>query len=967
MKKTRKALLSMMLSAAMVIAMLPGVSMVAKADETEKYTVTVQNGTADKTSAAEGETVTITANDNIEFLGWGAMTQDDVNLLADDSEKTTTFTMPARDIFFAAMTRNSGSGGGSGNEGDSQDDSQEYIIDADSTSCTADKSTAKAGAPVTITFAPASQSDSFGQWAIRNVDDYDNAIDVTDVLLDSNKKMTSSTTFTMPAYNIYVKALLATGSGSGSTPQQYTISKAEYCTVTANSESVTSAAAGTEITITADDRTSFSEQFVCWEITDTDTTDEITSTILLGNTANDSSTTFSMPAKNIRVNPRYTLDGGSEPGSGSGQSQTGQEYTLGVAAGCTATIGSQTASGKDVSVPAGTSISIKAADMPSNSNMRFDQWKITENSATGTDITSTILSGDAAKNSTTTFTMPAKNICVMPVFATVSGSGNDNTDAQQEGSNDSILFAVGENGFDIQGKDGNKTIKTTFSNRGYATRMQVGSNSTEFSGFAYGKKYSCEGIEGDVTASLNGNSVAIVYTLENTTNETKSVKIGSYADTQVGDDDDAPVSFTNKGIQMISKDGKYAFVVNPGNADFTTRWYGRCGERSSNVFNNRTDSETFTDDSGVAWSWSVEVPANSTVTRTAILAAGSAESIIEPQSDTNSSTAEINISGETAVKDETPVVPGLDAEATSEGEDVSLNLQIAVEPEATLEASPILNSEPDIKEKVKNQFKDESTVKVDVLNINLRKLVAGIFKENVTSTNTVLEIGIGYDFEGKYDPSLVSKHGDDVRTFATLTARPSAGNYRNGTFFPDVENGKFYIYSSDFSEFVISYSTVEGNAQNRSVIDPNASSGSSSVATNTAPKATPVYRLFNLQKGYHFFTTNLAEKEALVAAGWTDEGVAWYTPTNAGKPVYRLFDKTKVGHIFTADAAQKDACIAAGSTDEGIAWYGLDTGRTVYKITNPKLGRGLYTVNPAEKDALAALGFTVEEADFKVN
>ncbi|SHJ05730.1 hypothetical protein [Pseudobutyrivibrio xylanivorans] len=546
------------------------------------------------------------------------------------------------------------------------------------------------------------------------------------------------------------------------------------------------------------------------------------------------------------------------------------------------------------------------------------------------------------------------------------GDSGNSSDAQQEGSNDSILFAVGDYGFDIQGKDGNKNIQTTFSNRGYVTRMQVGSNSTDFSDFAYGKKYSYEGIEGNVTASLNGNSVAIVYTLKNTTNETKSVKIGSYADTQIGDDDDAPVSFTNKGIQMISKDGKYAFVVNPGNADFTTRWYGSCGERSGNVFNNRTDSETFTSDSGVAWSWSVEVPANSTVTRTAILAAGSAESIIEPQSDTNKSTATIAVSGETAVKGENPIVPNLNSEAASQGDDVTLDMQITADPETTFATNPTLNNEPEVKEEVKGQFKDESTIKVDVLHINVRKLVAGVFAATLTNTNSVLEIGVGYNFTGKYDPSLVSKHGDEVRTFATLTARPTAGNYINSSFFADTENDKFYIYSKDYSDFVISYSTVEGNAQNRTVIDPNAGGSSS---TSSAPKTIPVYRLFNKVNGNHLFTTNAEEKDILVANGWADEGIAWQVVANTATPVYRLFDAAGSGeHYYTANEALKAELIAKGCVDEGVAWYGqAANGRTVYKVTNTKYGKSVLTTSVEEKEALVAAGFAAEEADFKVN
>ena len=612
---------------------------------------------------------------------------------------------------------------------------------------------------------------------------------------------------------------------------------------------------------------------------------------------------------------------GSGSGGGSGSTPPQQEYTISKAEGCTVSA---------TKAAEGTEITITAADMSSDSNRRFDYWKITEDSATGTDITSTILSGDAAKNSTITFSMPAKNIYVTPAFESES---HETTEMPTGG-----LFA-GKFGkyqvFDVSRSPaypaGTQENPSKFTVSNFKAPFGVETSITD-DGWFYFKPSADQTITYNSSWGVDGAYIVELW----------------YND--------------NHGYDAKVNSGVIGGIADEG-------FFYEGNSRFGYYFSNNAGYE-------YGFSGLTYTPAVRVVCDVDVLTSYTAGSMLVPEGDntdeeynTNESTAEINISGETAVKNETPVVPGLDAEATSEGEDVSLNLQIAVEPEATLEASPTLTREPDIKEKVKNQFKDESTVKVDVLNINLRKLVEGIFKENVTSTNSVLEIGIGYDFEGKYDPSLVSKHGDDVRTFATLTARPSAGNYRNGTFFPDVANGKFYIYSSDFSEFVISYSTVEGNAQNRSVIDPNASAGSSSasVATNTAPKATPVYRLFNLQKGYHFFTTNLAEKEALVAAGWTDEGVAWYTPTNAGKPVYRLFDKTKGGHIFTTDAAQKDACIAAGSTYEGIAWYGLDTGRTVYKITNPKLGRGLYTVNPAEKDALAALGFTVEEADFKVN
>ena len=342
----------------------------------------------------------------------------------------------------------------------------------------------------------------------------------------------------------------------------------------------------------------------------------------------------------------------------------------------------------------------------------------------------------------------------------------------------------------------------------------------------------------------------------------------------------------------------------------------------------------------------------------------------EPSGDSNESTAEINIPEpeKTSVKNDEPVVEGLAEAAADEGDDVSLNMVITAEPETALEDNTTLNNNTDIKEEVKGQFKDETSVRVDVLTIDIRKLISGVFTGDlVASTSTILEIGIGYDFANKYDPSLVSKHGNVVKAYATLTARPKAGNYRNGTFFADVANNIFYIYSRDFSDFVISYSTVEGNAQNRSVIDSNATASAESASY--APKTILVYRLFNKVSGNHLFTVNKDERDILVSKGWDDEGIAWQVVASTNTPVYRLFDAAGNGdHFYTASDAVKAELIAKGCVDEGIAWYGQSTtGRTVYKVTNNKLEKGVLTISAAEKDALAAAGFTVEEADFKVN
>ena len=86
------------------------------------YAVTVTDGTADKTQAAEGDTVTVTASDRsgYTFTGWSSA---DV-IFAGSTAKTTTFTMPAKAVSVTAnysQNSNVGSstGGGSGSSGSS--------------------------------------------------------------------------------------------------------------------------------------------------------------------------------------------------------------------------------------------------------------------------------------------------------------------------------------------------------------------------------------------------------------------------------------------------------------------------------------------------------------------------------------------------------------------------------------------------------------------------------------------------------------------------------------------------------------------------------------------------------------------------------------------------------------------------------------------------------------------------------
>ena len=182
-------------------------------------------------------------------------------------------------------------------------------------------------------------------------------------------------------------------------------------------------------------------------------------------------------------------------------------------------------------------------------------------------------------------------------------------------------------GFDVYGiKSDGSQIQTTYRNAGFGTVMKVGDNaSIDFSGFAYGKEYT----SGDVTASIaavidpaDGSEVHINYSLHNSSNDTVTVQIGSYGDCQIGSNDSAPINLTSSG--MVMSDGTNDFYVIPGAGDnsFTTRWIGGFSSAKTNVFANSSGTSLTGVDSGLAWSWTIQIPAGGDVTKTAIIGAG---------------------------------------------------------------------------------------------------------------------------------------------------------------------------------------------------------------------------------------------------------------------------------------------------------------------------------------------------------
>ena len=81
--------------------------------------------------------------------------------------------------------------------------------------------------------------------------------------------------------------------------------------------------------------------------------------------------------------------------------------------------------------------------------------------------------------------------------------------------------------------------------------MEVSGTTHTFNSFAYGKEYTFDGVTAYITARLVDRQVYIDYTITNTNNSQKIVKIGSYGDVKIGSEDYAPVSAIDGGAILM--------------------------------------------------------------------------------------------------------------------------------------------------------------------------------------------------------------------------------------------------------------------------------------------------------------------------------------------------------------------------------------------------------------------------------
>ena len=76
------------------------------------------------------------------------------------------------------------------------------------------------------------------------------------------------------------------------------------------------------------------------------------------------------------------------------------------------------------------------------------------------------------------------------------------------------------------------------------------------------------------------------------------------------------------------------------------------------------------------------------------------------------------------------------------------------------------------------------------------------------------------------------------------------------------------------------------------VAQPDADAPLAAQAGDTAT----MYRLYNPNSGEHFYTASSVERQAVIDAGWDDEGEGWTAPTE-GVQVYRLYNSFAGEHL----------------------------------------------------------------------
>jgi hypothetical protein len=132
-------------------------------------------------------------------------------------------------------------------------------------------------------------------------------------------------------------------------------------------------------------------------------------------------------------------------------------------------------------------------------------------------------------------------------------------------------------------------------------------------------------------------------------------------------------------------------------------------------------------------------------------------------------------------------------------------------------------------------------------------------------------------------------------------------------------NADFHFFTTSLNEF--NSAIVAGYR------DETTFNSGFSVAAEAVAGSLPVYRLYNLQKGFHYYTTSSAERDFLTGLvppnspdfgriGWRyerDEGFMYTSPAVSTVEISRLYNPATGAHLFTESPAVRNGVLALGT------------------------------------------------------
>ena len=219
-------------------------------------------------------------------------------------------------------------------------------------------------------------------------------------------------------------------------------------------------------------------------------------------------------------------------------------------------------------------------------------------------------------------------ICLCMIFGMMPATAQAATGEDTRVSGETVkAYKIGDTSFNIKGVDGAREYWTTFLDWGYNTAVSVDGGKKRIKP----GKLIASGLSLDVTLDKEGgNYVKVQYTLTNTGSKPHTVKVGSYADVMIDDNDRAPIYATEAGGNTLLMTGSprndYAFKLVAPTCD--TLWYGyygKCVKKCFTNMENRGPSNVYKKDSGISYSWTATVEPGQTWSRYVLIGTGSAE------------------------------------------------------------------------------------------------------------------------------------------------------------------------------------------------------------------------------------------------------------------------------------------------------------------------------------------------------